>query len=253
MLITFALVIVGAVALYYLYNFLHRTTSITSTAILTPDTLGTTKLSVLPNPPPIYEGGEYAVSMWVYINSYNVNRNRRKHLFEIGGASFSTLLIGLGAFRNTLFVRTHSKDFDAGASAAAQPAPAANATQTPGSEEAARADGSLKAADITSMFQPMALDDTILDSTPACDLPEIDMQRWTFIAVVLSGRTIDVYLDGKLARSCVTKSYFKVDPTGVSAKALDHGGFDGHISKVNAYNNGINPSDIYKLYQAGPT
>jgi len=213
------------------------------------------KLTSLPSLPSIYEGGEYAISMWVYINSYNVNRNRRKHIFEISGTSFSTLLIGLGAFKNTLIVRTHSKDFDAAAAASTAPASTASTAttiQTPGSEEATRVDGSLTPADLTNLFQPLALDDTILDMNPMCDLPEIDMQRWTFITVSISGRTIDVYLDGKLARSCVSKSYYKVDPAGVKAKMLDHGGFDGHISKVYAYNSGISPSDIYTMYQAGP-
>jgi hypothetical protein len=249
MLITIALILVGLVAIYYLYNFITRTTSVKSTDILVQDTQGTLKITNLPTLPPIYEGGEYAVSMWVYINSYNVNRNRRKHIFEIAGTSFSTLLIGLGAFKNTLIVRTHSKDFDGSVLGTAT---ARNSAQTPGSEEATRMDGSLTQSDLTSMFQPLALDDSLLDASPTCDLPEIDMQRWTFITVAVSGRTIDVYLDGKLARSCVTKSYYKVDPTGVKAKLLEHGGFDGRISKVIVYNNGISSNDVYRMYQKGP-
>jgi hypothetical protein len=249
MLVTIALVLVGLVAIYYLYNFVTRTTSVKSTDILVQDTQGTLKMTNLPALPSIYEGGECAVSMWVYINSYNVNRNRRKHIFEIAGTSFSTLLIGLGAFKNTLIVRTHSKDFD-GTILGTSTTP--NPTQTPGSEEATRMDGSLRPSDLTSMFQPLALDDSLLDASPTCDLPEVDMQRWTFITVALSGRTIDVYLDGKLARSCVTKSYYKVDPTGVKAKLLEYGGFDGRISKVVVYNNGISSNDIYRVYKKGP-
>lgn len=249
LLITIALVLVGLVAIYYLYNFITRTTSVKSTDILVQDTQGTLKITNLPSLPPIYEGGEYAVSMWVYINSYNVNRNRRKHIFEIAGTSFSSLLIGLGAFKNTLIVRTHSKDFDGSVLGTAT---ARNSAQTPGSEEATRMDGSLAQSDLASMFQPLALDDSLLDASPTCDLPEIDMQRWTFITVALSGRTIDVYLDGKLARSCVTKSYYKVDPTGVKAKLLEYGGFDGRVSKVVVYNNGISSNDVYRMYQKGP-
>ena len=248
-LITIALILVGIIAIYYLYNFITRTTSVISTSIISQTSQGTLKITNLPTLPSIYEGGEYAVSMWVYINSYNINRNRRKHIFEIAGNSFSTLLIGLGAFKNTLIVRTHSKDFDGNVLGTAAPP---NSAQTPGSEEAGRVDGSLRPTDLTSMFQPLALDDSLLDTSPTCDLPEINMQRWTFITVTLSGRTIDVYLDGKLARSCVSKSYYKVDPTGVKAKILDYGGFDGLISKVVVYNNGISSNDIYRVYQKGP-
>jgi hypothetical protein len=102
------------------------------------------------------------------------------------------------------------------------------------------------------------MDDTILDATPTCDLPEIDMQRWTHLGVVLSGRMIDVYLDGKLSRSCITKSYYKVDPTGVNLKMLQkpntdgENGFDGHISNVSLSNFPLTPSEIYRIYANGP-
>ena len=115
------------------------------------------------------------------------------------------------------------------------------------------ADGSLTRASVEAFFKPLALDDSILDTNTACDLPEIDMQRWTQLTVNINGRTTDVYLDGKLARSCVSKSYYKVDPTGVKINLLDYGGFDGHIQGVTVYNYSITPSDIYNSYVAGPT
>jgi hypothetical protein len=71
--------------------------------------------------------------------------------------------------------------------------------------------------------------------------------------VALSGRTIDVYIDGKLARSCLTSSYYKVDPTGVKIKITERGGFDGYINGVTVYNTPLSPADIYHIYQAGPT
>jgi hypothetical protein len=46
------------------------------------------------------------------------------------------------------------------------------------------------------------MDDDLLDVQPGCDI-EIDLQRWTQVTVVINGRTCDVYMDGKLARSCV--------------------------------------------------
>jgi hypothetical protein len=79
------------------------------------------------------------------------------------------------------------------------------------------------------------------------------MQRWVNVTVVLSGRTIDVYMDGKLARSCLTPSYYKVDPTGVKLKITERGGFDGYINGVSMYNYPLSPADIYHIYQAGPT
>jgi hypothetical protein len=97
----------------------------------------------------------------------------------------------------------------------------------------------------------MAMDDDLLPP-PICDLPEIDLQRWTMITVVLSGRTIDVYLDGKLARSCTSSSYYKVDPTGVVMNLVDRGGFDGYIGNTMAGAYSMNPDEIYRAYLSGP-
>jgi hypothetical protein len=254
-LILVLLFAIGLIAVYALYTYLYGEASTPSSASI-PGEINASKESVaLKSLPGLYEGGDYTVNTWIYVNSFNVNRNKRKHVFEIGGTAFSTLLIALGAFKNTLVVRTHSRDAASSSYTASgrdasgnecQPA----TTETPNSQNLT--DGSLTKTEIDAMFKPLVMDDTLLDTSPICDLPEIPMQKWVLVTVVLSGRVIDVYLDGKLARSCVTKSYFKVDPSGVRAKAVDKGGFDGYLSNITVYNHSLTPSDIYKLYLGGP-
>jgi hypothetical protein len=305
-LITIVIVLVSLTVLYFLYNFVSGSSSITSAQIIKAQVPANIAHPSLPNISGLYEGGDYAVSVWVYINSYNINRNTRKHVLEIGGANFSTLLIALGAFKNTLIVRTHSRDSESvvvGGSTNTQVPPNSNVSSerlptltqpapkppgavtsfydasgvlnyfnragkrldpsgnvlepfqnaTPGSSDATRQDGSLTARDLDAMFAPLAMDDSLLNPTQICDIPVIDMQRWVNISVALSGRTIDVYMDGKLARSCLTASYYKVDPTGVKLKITERGGFDGYINGVSMYNYPLSPADIYHIYQAGPT
>lgn len=258
-LITAAVVVGALVAVYYLYGYLYGVTGLQTTSLLGREVPANRVLTDIPNPPQIYEGGDYTVSLWLYVNSYNINRNRRKHILQLGGSNFTTLLVALGAFKNNLIVRTHSREADAAYTAAAQDNSGNKAgLTTPNSADATRTDGSLSTADVTAFFKPMAMDDSLLDSSPICDLPEIDLQRWTNVTIVLSGRVIDVYLDGKLARSCVSKSYFKVDPTGVKLKMLERPGsdgepgFDGHLSNVSASNFALSPSDIYRIYANGP-
>jgi hypothetical protein len=72
------------------------------------------------------------------------------------------------------------------------------------------------------------------------------------ITVVLTGRTIDVYLDGKLSRSCMSHSFYKVDPTGVKPVLTDRGGFDGYIGNTSVANYAMNPDEIYRGYLSGP-
>lgn len=261
-LIMTMVVLGGLVALYYLYNFLYGVAGVKSNVILEKDTLANKTPAGYPEPPPIYEGGDYTITMWLYVNSYNVNRNRRKHILELAGENFSSLLVGLGAFKPTLIVRTHSREPDnayAGVDVYGNSAECSTPSNvTPNSADANRPESSLTKADVQALFKPLAMDDALLDSSPVCDMPEIDMQRWVHVAIVISGRVIDVYVDGKLGRSCVTKSYYKVDPTGVKLKLLDRAGadgeagFDGHIANVTAANTALSPSDIYRMYSNGP-
>jgi hypothetical protein len=252
-LFTVIMLILAGIALYYLYTFLTKDVASDKTVLVAGKHEANMVPEKLPKMPTPYEGGEYTFSTWLYVNSFNTNMNRRKHIFEISGKNHSTLLVALGAFKNTLVVRTHNKDVnETFESFQGAVIPKVVRNEEGFSAETTLAEGNLSAANIEKIFASMTTDDSLSDPKTMCDLPEIDMQRWVMITVVLSGRSIDVYLDGKLARSCVTKSYFKVDPTGVTPKISGRGGFDGHISEMSVANYAMNPSEIYRMYIAGP-
>lgn len=292
-LLTILYVVIGFIIIYYVYRYLN-TSADNKTIILaggkraadiSPD-----KLPTIPTP---YEGGEYSFNTWIYVSSFNKNRNARKHIFELKGTYFSTLLVGLGAFKNTLMVRTHTRDSTSegfhAMNAASAPLPQQNfpdvAPRKPGQmfriedgfqsgsgsgsgytsgggsssnsasavpPNAADTIGNLSASSVTSMFSQLAMNDSLLTTPATCDLPEIDLQRWTMITVVLNGRTIDVYLDGKLSRSCISSSFYKVDPTGVKPVITDRGGFDGYTANTAVANYAMNPDEIYRSYLSGP-
>jgi hypothetical protein len=88
-------------------------------------------------------------------------------------------------------------------------------------------------------------------SSSGCDLPEIDLQRWVNLVVSVNGKTVDVYLDGKLSRSCVLPNYFKVD-SSYSGYLLWNGGFGGQIANTIMYDAAVNPEMVYRNYIAGP-
>lgn len=89
-----------------------------------------------------------------------------------------------------------------------------------------------------------------------CDVPEYDLQRWTHITVVLSGKITDVYMNGKLARSCIGATYFKVD-ANPKLRLLNYANgfvrFDGKLANLNLYSVALNPAQIYDMYTKGPT
>lgn len=248
-LFTGLFLISGLLLLYYAYRYLYTPENVL-TKVIVEGRITVDKIpEKLPEIPMPLEGGEYTVNTWVYVKSLNLNYNKRKHILELKGNNFSTLLIGLGAFTNSLMVRVHTQD-----PSSAMTNPAAAGSVTGGAPTATNNPTltSLTAAKVDSMFQPLAMDDTMTNASPMCDLPEIDLQRWVLITVVLSGRTTDVYLDGKLVRSCVAGSYYRVDPTGVRAVLMGRGGFDGEMASVNVANYAMNPGQIYRMYSAGP-
>ena len=75
--------------------------------------------------------------------------------------------------------------------------------------------------------------------------------------IVVNGRVCDVYLDGKLSRSCMLDNVIQfpkaVGSAGITVDACQFGGFGGALSKVQLFSYAITPDRAYSLYQAGPT
>jgi len=239
-------VILSLIAIYYLYQYLYSTSDFVSTSLsrqIQTANLGsnpplTADTTVLPA---LYEGGELSVSAWIYINDYTIRNGYNKHVLSIGGSNFSTLVIYLGPYKNSLSVRVQTQS------------PSATST-TPSSSTPSPAASSVNLTSdmVNSMFTTLQTSSDLTASLPICDVTSIDLQRWILVNVVLNNNTCDVYLDGKLARSCVLPSFYRVDVANRKSKICDYGGFGGFIGQVNAYNYALNPEQVWRLYMAGP-
>ena len=230
---------VGLLGIYYLYQYLFGPTTGNRYTLLSeqknadvdpskPISIPTDKL------PPLYEGGEFTVSTWIYVSNWNYRANRYKSIFRLGGPGFDTIRIYLGGTKPKLHVRIHTKE-------------QGNTTTSPPGEV------SLEKETRDALFTQLQTDSGMLDSgSPMCDLPEIDLQRWVNLTVTVNGRTVDVYMDGKLVRSCVLPSFYKVDAGGYSAELLSYGGFGGYIASTSMYDAALNPEAVYRNYIAGP-
>ncbi len=119
--------ILALVALYYLYKWLFGSNGLEGKQVITgikssnPDKPYITLASDLPA---IYEGGEYTMNAWIYINDYSIRRGLNKHVFSIGGSSFLTLAVFLGPYKNTLAVRVNTKGSTPIVPAGSSPSPA---------------------------------------------------------------------------------------------------------------------------------
>ena len=83
-----------------------------------------------------------------------------------------------------------------------------------------------------------------------CSIANVPIQRWSNLTVSTYGRTLDLYLDGKLVRTCVLPGVAKVSNTA-PLYITPNGGFSGYTSNINYYANSLNPQEAYNIYRDG--
>lgn len=235
-LIPVLLFFVGLIGLYYLYQYLFGPSTGNSYELIktsqNANVDSTNPIRIRSdNLPAIYEGGEFTISTWIYIDNWTYRSGFNKSIISVGGPNFDTIRVYLGGSKPKLFVRLH--------------------TISQGEVTQEKGESLLKTTE-SSVFGQLQTESSLLDSSYGCDLPEIELQRWVNISIAVNGKTVDVYIDGKLTRSCVLSNYFKVDGSGYSANLLSHGGFGGQISTTTMYDSALHPEAIYKNYIAGP-
>lgn len=225
-------VILALVLLYYTYRFFFSATGLEGRTLIASVKSANPAdqkpyLSLGDSLPAIYEGGEFTLNGWIYINDYAVRRGFNKHVFSLGGDSFLTVAVYLGPYKNSLQVRVTTED-------------------------QAATNSSLKMTSLSNLFTTSQASSDLTDPSKPCDIPSIDLQKWVQITVALNNKICDIYIDGKLARSCILPSFYRVDRTNFKFSAYDYQGFGGFVSNTSVYNYALNPEQVWKLYMAGP-
>ena len=236
-MIPYILVFVSLLGMYYLYQYLFGARTGTPYTLVS-----STQSSTVPNQPIIiradqlpqlFEGGEFTVSTWIYVSNWSYRSGLMKSIFRIGGTQFDTCRIYLGGRTPKLHIRFH--------------------THEKGIPHNHHVEDDLSQEATATLFTTLSMDINDTDDiAPLCDLPEISLQRWVHLTVSVNSKTVDVYTDGKLARSCVLPLQYKVDSSGYSASLLDYGGFGGQLSTTTMYDTALNPESVHKIYMAGP-
>lgn len=83
-----------------------------------------------------------------------------------------------------------------------------------------------------------------------CELYNIPIQKWVNLVVSVNGRTMDLYMDGKLVRSCYLPGVVAVN-NNANIYVTPNGGFDGWTSKFQYYPNALNPQEVWNIYTRG--
>jgi hypothetical protein len=86
--------------------------------------------------------------------------------------------------------------------------------------------------------------------THTCTLENVPLQAWTNIIMTLNGRALDLYMDGKLVRTCVLPGVPHILP-GANLQLTPGGGFYGYTGNLQYINKAVNPRDAWAIYREG--
>lgn len=238
-------IILGLFFVYFVYKILYDTTqyndNITiNTVVVARDTGATSKKQTFTAKSPanpivkIATGSDFSVSYWMYVSDTSYKPQNNKFIFSLGPdpdnltASDSLSIVAyLTGFNYSLAIRTNAKT--------------ATSTANP-----------LNLTEISSLFgSTITTPADISNSLTPCDIASVDLQKWVCVNIVYASKTLDVYMDGKLARSCILDNMITI-PADNKLTLFAKGGFGGYISNFRTHDYALNPEQIWRLYMAGP-
>jgi len=234
------LIITGLI-IYYIYGWYTAPTSdiLLLNAKIAANQVTTATIST-GSLPAIRSGGTYTLSLWMYINSYEYRPGKPRSVFTISDAQYAPssknssgryLAVGI-LYPNEpkMMIRF--------------------ATANPPSTDYTNMDTYNQYMNGSS-YQRNADSNPI--ELPSCDVMEVDLQRWINLTISVNGRIVDVYMDGKLTRSCVLSDLPIASQD--KAQAITLGGplgFSGYFGTTQFSGSALSPDKIYSIYQAGP-
>ncbi len=92
------------------------------------------------------------------------------------------------------------------------------------------------------------------DSANSCNIVDIELNRWMHVAVTVNKQIVDVYLDGKLSRSCVLPKPQAPSPAGSQVLQIlpSNNSFHGYLSGIHFSAYAATPDQLYASYLNGP-
>ena len=83
-----------------------------------------------------------------------------------------------------------------------------------------------------------------------CSVANVPIQKWVNLVVSVYGRTMDIYIDGKLVRTCLLPGVASVNNNS-NIYVTPKGGFEGWTSKLQYYPDSLNPQEVWNNYTKG--
>ena len=176
---------------------------------------GKTKTVIPAGEVPVGAGADYGLQYWMYISNWDYRFGQNKEVVKRVAPNDPNIVgprIFLAPTENTLHVQLSLYPTDGNAAAA-----------DPGSSSTG-------------------------DSF-TCSVENVPLQSWFSVSVTVFQRNMDIYINGRLVKSCVLP--------GIPKPALgdiiigDNGGFAGSVCNLNGYSTMLSPDDAKSFHAKG--
>jgi hypothetical protein len=157
-------------------------------------------------------GIEFTWSVWIYIDNLQYNEGKYKHIFYKGNAGLNN-----------------------------------QEEQSLGRNFPNNAPGLYLAPEKNTLVVMM---NTYKEINEQVEVPDIPLNKWVNIIVRCKNTTLDVYINGTIARSIQLMGVPKQNYGDVYVAS--NGGFDGNISNLWYYNHALGTREIQKIAKDGP-
>ena len=235
LIIRLLLIVLVLAAVYYLYKYLFTSSGLEIQPMndtFLPASGGTgPAFGPVPYSKQVYSGGELSVNVWVYLQDLQrTNFGNPNHIFSLGKVASGGQQPLAGDQTMVVYLEPRTSNLKVGVST--EPTSATSNTTISGSAS------------------------TVPTSNTQATVANVELQKWVMLTFCLNNKILDIYIDGKLARSVVLPAMYKVGGQATDALYLTagaYGGFGGYIGNIKMANYALNPEEVWRLYMSGPS
>ena len=234
-------IIIVIILLYIIVRYMSSS-STTATGLISGTTMQTISAASLSSTSSGVKSSNFTYSVWFYVDDWNYNYGQPKVLFGRVSTAATTTSSTASATASSTGLGTYGLS-----SYGSNPCPLVTFGAVENNLSVALTVYSESSSAYTT-------DDSVDPSSAAiihtCSVPNVPIQSWCNLLISVYGRTLDIYLDGKLVNTCVLPGIAKIT-SDANVYITPVGGFAGWTSKFVYYPNATDPQTAWNIYQDG--
>ena len=222
------LFVIIVVLMYIVYGYISNSVT-TLSGLTSAQTMQTINATSLTSSSTTGNTGNFSYSIWFYIDDWNYRYGEEKVVFGRMVSGSNPLQpcpsVILGALENNLIV-----------SLTVFPGLDSESTTSTSTSTSTSTTGTTSTSNNTMIHR--------------CAVANIPIQKWVNLLVSVYGRSMDIYIDGKLVRTCVLPGVANID-SNAPVYITPNGGFSGWTSTFQYFPNATDPQTAWNIYDAG--